>query len=255
MAWLAVSNPRLRALRGIHWHPSAGTGAGGFGSRRAYGPAASVPSACSAKYHPGVLSGRTRARRGVGGCALGHDLWLCLPAPVVVTGLGMQRYVGQTAAMAGTPATVALTAAAIAFTEHAYEHDPGNRNFGLEAAEALGLDPEQVFKTLLAEVDGELIVGIVPVTGKLDLGALAKAAGGKRATMADPAVAQRRTGYVVGGISPIGQKTRHRTVLDETAELFDVVYVSGGRRGLDLGLAPANLIAVTEATVAAIAKD
>ncbi|MEH3053066.1 MAG: Cys-tRNA(Pro) deacylase [Patulibacter minatonensis] len=158
--------------------------------------------------------------------------------------------------MPGTPATAALTAAGIAFSEHTYEHDPANRNFGLEAAEALGLEPEQVFKTLLAEVDGVgLTVAIVPVTGHLDLGALAKAAGGKRAAMADPAIAQRRTGYVLGGISPIGQRTAHPTVLDETAELFDTVYVSGGRRGFDLGLTPEALVQATGATIAAIAKD
>lgn len=156
---------------------------------------------------------------------------------------------------AGTPAIVALTAAGIDFTAHSYDHDPANSNFGLEAATALGLDPERVFKTLLADVDGALVVGIVPVTGKLDLGALAKAAGGKRATMADPAVAQRKTGYVLGGISPIGQKAAHPTVVDETVELFDTVYVSGGRRGFDIGLAPSDLIAVTSAIVAPIAKD
>ncbi|QNO36768.1 Cys-tRNA(Pro) deacylase [Protaetiibacter sp. SSC-01] len=156
--------------------------------------------------------------------------------------------------MAGTPATAALTAAGIPFTEHAYAHDPANRDFGMEAATALGLDPDQVFKTLLADVDGRLVVGIVPVTGKLDLKALAAAVGGKKAAMADPALAERRTGYVVGGISPIGQKSRHETVLDETAELWDVVYVSGGRRGFDLGLAPADLIRATGAMVADIAR-
>jgi len=159
--------------------------------------------------------------------------------------------------MSGTPATAALIAAGIAFTEHAYPHDPGAPNFGLEAAEALGLstaiEPEQVFKTLLADVDGRLVVGIVPVTGKLDLKALAAAVGGKKALMADPAVAERRTGYVVGGISPIGQKVRHQTVLDESAELWDTVVVSGGRRGLDLEVAPADLIRVTGATLAPIA--
>lgn len=155
---------------------------------------------------------------------------------------------------AGTPATVALAAAGIPFTTHAYEHDPANTNFGLEAASALGLDPEQVFKTLLADVDGALVVGIVPVTGKLDLKALAAAVGGKKAEMADPKLAERRTGYVVGGISPIGQKIAHPTVLDETAELFDTVFVSGGRRGLDLELAPADLVRVTGATIAAIAR-
>lgn len=156
--------------------------------------------------------------------------------------------------MAGTPATAALTSAGIPFTEHAYAHDPANRDFGMEAATALGLDPDQVFKTLLVDVDGRLVVGIVPVTGKLDLKALATAVGGKRAAMADPTLAERRTGYVVGGISPIGQKTRHETVLDETAELWDVVYVSGGRRGFDLGLAPADLIRATGAVVADIAR-
>lgn len=155
--------------------------------------------------------------------------------------------------MSATPATVALRAAGIPFTEHAYQHDPSATSYGLEAAEALGLDPERVFKTLLAEVDGALVVGIVPVRGKLDLKRLAAAVGGKRAEMADPAVAERRTGYVVGGISPIGQKHRHRIVLDETAELWDTVYVSGGRRGLDLELAPADLIRITDAVVADIA--
>ena len=155
----------------------------------------------------------------------------------------------------GTPATVALAAAGIHFTPHAYEHDAANSNFGLEAASALGLDPEQVFKTLLADVDGVLAVAIVPVTGKLDLKALAAAVGGKKAEMADPRVAERKTGYVVGGISPIGQKNRHTTVLDETAELFDTIYVSGGRRGFDIELAPTDLLAVTGGIIAAIARD
>jgi len=155
----------------------------------------------------------------------------------------------------GTPATVALTAAGISFTPHAYEHDAANTNFGLEAASALNLDPEQVFKTLLADVDGALTVAIVPVTGKLDLKALASAVGGKKAEMADPKVAERKTGYVVGGISPIGQKTRHVTVIDETAELFDTIFVSGGRRGFDIELAPSDLLAITGGSIAAIARD
>lgn len=154
----------------------------------------------------------------------------------------------------GTPATIALTTAGIQFTPHSYEHDASATSFGLEAATALNLDPERVFKTLLADVDGRLVVGIVPVTGRLDLKALAAAIGGKRAVMADPALAERKTGYVVGGISPVGQKTAHPTVLDETAELYDTVFVSGGRRGFDIELAPADLIAVTTATVAAIAR-
>jgi Cys-tRNA(Pro)/Cys-tRNA(Cys) deacylase len=156
--------------------------------------------------------------------------------------------------VASTPATSALTAAGIRFVEHAYDHDPANRNFGEEAATVLGLDPEQVFKTLMTDVDGRLVVAVVPVTGKLDLGALAAAAGGKRAVMADPAVAERKTGYQVGGISPIGQKAAHPTIVDETVELFDTVFVSGGKRGFDIELAPADLIRITGATVAAIAR-
>lgn len=154
----------------------------------------------------------------------------------------------------GTPATVALTRAGVPFSEHPYEHDAAAASYGLEAAEALGLDPERVFKTLFTVVDGRLVVGIVPVSGQLDLKALAAAVGGKRATMADPADAERATGYVVGGISPIGQRRPHRTVLDESALGHDTVYVSGGRRGLDLGLSPADLVRVTDATVAAIAR-
>jgi Cys-tRNA(Pro)/Cys-tRNA(Cys) deacylase len=157
--------------------------------------------------------------------------------------------------VAGTPATAALKVAGIPYIEHAYDHDPANRNFGEEAANVLGLDPERVFKTLMVDVDGRLVVAIVPVTGKLDLGALAASLHGKRATMADPALAERKTGYLVGGISPIGQKTRLATVLDETAELFDTVFVSGGRRGFDVELAPADLVAVTSAIIAAIARD
>jgi len=154
----------------------------------------------------------------------------------------------------GTPATVALRAAGIPFVEHAYPHDPASTGYGLEAASALGVDPDRVFKTLLAEVDGSLVVGVVPVSGRLDLKALAAAAGGKRAAMADPAVAERRTGYVVGGISPIGQRTRLPTVIDETAELWDTVFVSGGRRGLDVELSPADLVRATAATLADIAR-
>ncbi|MFM9876826.1 MAG: Cys-tRNA(Pro) deacylase [Rhodoglobus sp.] len=154
-----------------------------------------------------------------------------------------------------TPATVALSAAGIPFIAHSYEHDPATTNFGLEAATALGLDPQRVFKTLLADVDGALVVGIVPVTGTLDLKALASAVGGKRAEMADPRLAERRTGYVVGGISAIGQKNQHPTVLDETAELFDSIFVSGGRRGLDLELAPADLVRATGAAIAAIGRQ
>lgn len=154
----------------------------------------------------------------------------------------------------GTPATVALTRAGIDFTLHPYGHDPRATSYGLEAAQALGVAPERVFKTLLADLDGSLVVGIVPVTGQLDLKALARALGGSRATMADPAAAERATGYVVGGISPIGQKRRHPTVVDESALTHATVLVSGGRRGLDLELAPADLVAVTGAVSARVAR-
>jgi len=156
--------------------------------------------------------------------------------------------------MAGTPATVVLTALGIAFVEHEYLHDATVTSFGLEAAEVLGVEPERVFKTLMTDADGALVVGIVPVAGRLDLKAMAAAVGAKRAELADPKVAERRTGYVAGGISPIGQKTAHPTVLDETAELFDTIYVSGGRRGFDIELAPADLARATSAIIAAIAR-
>ncbi|MEU4396189.1 Cys-tRNA(Pro) deacylase [Kribbella sp. NPDC023855] len=154
----------------------------------------------------------------------------------------------------GTPATVALTKAGVTFTTHTYEHDPAAKSYGLEAAEALGLLPEQVFKTLLVDVDGKLSVGVVPVDKQLDLKAVAAALNGKKATMADPAAAERITGYVVGGISPIGQKRLLPTVVDETASVHETVYVSGGRRGLDLGLSPADLIKLTAARTAPIAR-
>ena len=153
-----------------------------------------------------------------------------------------------------TPATLALTRAGVAFTEHPYRHDAGAESYGLEAAQVLGLDPAQVFKTLLTSVDGRLVVGIVPVTGQLDLKAIAAAVGGKKAVMADPAAAERATGYVVGGISPVGQRRTHPTVLDASAPELDTVYVSGGRRGLDLGLSPGDLVRVTDAVVAPIRR-
>ncbi len=156
--------------------------------------------------------------------------------------------------MPRTPATVALAALGIPFTEHEYAHDASVTSFGREAADVLGADPDRVFKTLLADADGALVVGIVPVSGMLDLKALAAAVGAKKAEMADPKLAERRTGYVVGGISPIGQKTPLTTVLDETAELYDTIFVSGGRRGFDLELAPADLLRATEGTIAAIAR-
>lgn len=153
-----------------------------------------------------------------------------------------------------TPATVALTAAGVDFTLHAYEHDPRSASYGLEAAEALGVEPGRVLKTLLASLDGALVVGIVPVDGHLDLKAIARALGGSKAVMADVTAAERATGYVAGGISPIGQKREHPTVVDASATAWPTVFVSGGRRGLDVELAPADLIAVTAATTAPIGR-
>ncbi len=154
----------------------------------------------------------------------------------------------------GTPATVALTRAGVAFTEHPYDHDPCATSYGVEAAHVLGLDPAHVFKTLFTSVDGRLVVGIVPVSGQLDLKAVAAAVGGKRAVMADPAAAERASGYVVGGISPVGQRRTHPTVLDASALGLETVYVSGGRRGLDLGLSPTDLVRLTDAVVTPIGR-
>ncbi|MEI8261269.1 MAG: Cys-tRNA(Pro) deacylase [Actinomycetes bacterium] len=156
--------------------------------------------------------------------------------------------------MAGTPATVALTTAHIAFSIHEYVHDPRSGSYGLEAAAALGLPADQVFKTLIANVDAAPTVAIVPVNCTLDLKLLAAALGGRKAELTDPAVAQRLTGYVVGGISPIGQRKLLPTVLDESALLWDMVYVSGGRRGMDIGLVPADLVDITHAITTAISR-
>ncbi|MFE7528391.1 Cys-tRNA(Pro) deacylase [Kitasatospora sp. NPDC057542] len=154
----------------------------------------------------------------------------------------------------GTPATVALEAAAVPFTVHAYDHDPAAVSYGGEAAEVLGIAPERVFKTLVADVDGTLTVGVVPVTGQLDLKALAAAVGGKRAAMADPAAAERSSGYVRGGISPLGQRRPLRTVLDASALGHPTIYVSAGRRGLEVELAPTDLVSLTGARTAPIAR-
>ncbi|AJQ50835.1 MULTISPECIES: Cys-tRNA(Pro) deacylase [Pseudomonas] len=138
---------------------------------------------------------------------------------------------------------------------HSYEHDPKSASYGLEAAEKLGLDPQQVFKTLLASSEkGELLVAVVPVVGTLDLKALAHAAGVKKCEMADPAAAQRATGYLVGGISPLGQKKRLRTFIDESAQNFATIHVSAGRRGLEVELAAAVLAEHTQGKFAGIGR-
>jgi Cys-tRNA(Pro)/Cys-tRNA(Cys) deacylase len=155
-----------------------------------------------------------------------------------------------------TPAVAALARAGTPHALRPYAHDPGNGlSYGEEAARALGVAPERVFKTLVVDADDTLAVAVVPVTGELDLKAVARALGAKRATMADPAAAERATGYVVGGISPLGQRQRLRTVVDASAQRSATVFVSGGRRGLDIELAPSDLVALTAATTAAIARS
>ncbi|MFD1713197.1 Cys-tRNA(Pro) deacylase [Amnibacterium flavum] len=155
---------------------------------------------------------------------------------------------------AATLATALLTSRGVRFETHSYEHDPAAPSYGLEAAEAMAVSPDRVFKTLVASVDARLVVGVVPVSATLDLKALAHAVGGKRAEMADQREAERKTGYLAGGISPVGQKTALTTVLDESVELHDTVFVSGGLRGFEIELAPADLAEVTGATLASIAR-
>jgi len=153
----------------------------------------------------------------------------------------------------GTAATIALERAKIPFTLHEYARDPRHGSYGLEASEALGIPPERVFKTLVAAVDGALAVGVLPAGRQLDLKALAAAVGGKKAAMAEAAAAERATGYVAGGISPIGQKRRLPVVVDSSALALGTMFCSAGRRGLEIEIAPADLIRAVHAKVAAIA--
>lgn len=151
---------------------------------------------------------------------------------------------------ASTPAMTALRDADVPFAVHEYHHDPDQTAFGQEAATALRLDPDRVFKTLVADVDGELVVAVVPVSGQLSLKALAAAVGAKKATMADPGRAEKATGYVVGGISPVGQRRRLPAVVDVSALRHPTIFVSGGRRGIDIELSPQDLIDITAARTA-----
>ncbi|MBD0292516.1 MAG: Cys-tRNA(Pro) deacylase [Jiangellaceae bacterium] len=166
----------------------------------------------------------------------------------------MRRVGTRKPTLAATPAISTLSRAGVTFTVHPYDHHPDAPSYGLEAAQALGVPPGRVFKTLVADVDGALVVAVVPVDGSLDLKALAAAVGGKRAAMAASAAAERAAGYVVGGISPLGQRRRLPVVVDRSALQFPTVYVSAGRRGLDVELSPVDLIRLTAATTAGIAR-
>ena len=154
----------------------------------------------------------------------------------------------------GTPATNLLTSKGIDFKAHEYSHDPNSTSFGLEAAEKIGVDPNRVFKTLIANVDESFAVAIVPVNQQVSLKSLARTLGAKRAVMADPAQAARLTGYVVGGISPLGQKRLLSTVIDQSAKEFETILVSGGRRGFDIELSPQDLADLLSAVFAEIAS-
>jgi Cys-tRNA(Pro)/Cys-tRNA(Cys) deacylase len=160
--------------------------------------------------------------------------------------------VAKRAASSGTPATLLLDSAGVAYTLHGYDHDPRAASYGLEAAEALGFPPARVFKTLMVSTGPTLAVAIIPVGTSLDLKACGAALGVKRAAMADPAAAQRRTGYVLGGISPLGQRQTSPTVLDTSALGFPTILVSAGRRGLDIELAAQDLLRLTGARVAGL---
>jgi Cys-tRNA(Pro)/Cys-tRNA(Cys) deacylase len=151
--------------------------------------------------------------------------------------------------VARTPGIAAAERAGIAHSVHAYEHDPKTESYGLEAAERLGVDPARVLKTLVVDLDGSLEVAVVPVRAQLDLRALA----GKRSRMADPRDVERSTGYVLGGVSPLGQRRRLPTTIDESALEHETVFVSAGRRGLELELDPRDLVRLTDARVRAIA--
>jgi Cys-tRNA(Pro)/Cys-tRNA(Cys) deacylase len=155
-------------------------------------------------------------------------------------------------ASTGTPATLLLQQAGVPHTLHKYAHDPAVTDFGLEAARGLGLPPERIFKTLMVAVDGNLAVAVVPVSGNLNLKSFAASLGGKKSVLADPLAAQRRSGYVLGGISPLGQRQPSPTVLDSSAVDYPTILVSGGRRGLDIELAAQDLMRLTGARLAAI---
>lgn len=175
------------------------------------------------------------------------------PIPCTKT-VAMSKKSKNTKGRGSTPATLELERAGIPFEPYEYAHsnDHMDDGYGVEAATKLGFDEHQVFKTLMADTGSERVVGVVPVSGHMDLKALAAAVGAKKAAMADPKVAMRESGYVVGGISPLGQKVRHKTVLDESALQFDMILLSGGKRGFSIGIAPSDLLSVLDGVTAPI---
>ena len=155
-----------------------------------------------------------------------------------------------------TPGILAAQRARVAFTVHEYEHDPAAESYGNEAVEKTGANPDQVFKTLVVSLDGkDLAVAVVPVSAMLSLKLIARAAGAKKAAMADKQLVQRTTGYVLGGVSPLGQKKRLKTFIDQSAENFETIFVSAGKRGLEIELAPEDLARLTGATFALLQQD
>jgi Cys-tRNA(Pro)/Cys-tRNA(Cys) deacylase len=155
-----------------------------------------------------------------------------------------------------TPGILAAQRARVAFTVHEYEHDPAAESYGNEAVEKTGANPDQVFKTLVVSLDGkDLAVAVVPVSAMLSLKLIARAAGAKKAAMADKQLVQRTTGYVLGGVSPLGQKKRLKTFIDDSARNFATLFVSAGKRGLEIELAPEDLSRLTGATFAPLQQD
>ena len=172
-----------------------------------------------------------------------------------VSSLAPADYARDMAGQGGTRATEQLARLGIEHAVHKYRHDPRHASYGQEASELLGVPAERVFKTLVADVDGQLTVGVVPVSGSLDLKALAAAVGGKKAVMADPAQAEKASGYVTGGIAPVGLRRPLPVVVDESALAYDTVFCSAGQRGLEIELAPADLVRAAAARTAPIARD
>src|SRR5215472_6367832 len=228
-------------------------------TRASYEAVATTPRLAGSPSPPTTTgSPRSSGRRSTSTAAMNWSRSTCSTQRVTAlvlrpTGAAAPLGSPNMAGRGGTRATQLLASLGIAHTIHRYTHDPAASSYGLEASEALGVPPERVFKTLVADVDGALAVGVLPVHRQLDLKALAAAVGGKKAAMAEATAAERATGYVAGGISPIGQKRRLPIVVDSSALALGTMLCSAGRRGLEIEIAPADLIRAVQAKVAAIA--